>query len=279
MDVPSRLAGSLPCGIAPGAPGDITAKRQEIIGHLKAFAVWEELPLRELQAECQDRSVSVATQLGHHCSHAEKEEEIVDRLLISCCANEYERRGVPAWQLGSPTAAFRLSEQFEALSSLGIPDLSDECRKLGIPRGLVNDRLVLVSRLRTAFTWLELRQEEFRNECQKLGVQIAGKDRHDLVHQLAEAVWAPAQQQTQSEQQRDDRSAPTIDRWHNPQAIVQHFETLELPTTATVADVKRAYKELALRYHPDKNPGDPSSEASHRFRQVAEAYRALCPCR
>lgn len=42
---------------------------------------------------------------------------------------------------------------------------------------------------------------------------------------------------------------------------------------ATVADVKRAYKRLARRYHPDINPGDRMAEA--HFRQIAQAYETL----
>jgi len=42
---------------------------------------------------------------------------------------------------------------------------------------------------------------------------------------------------------------------------------------ATVADVKRAYKRLARRYHPDINPGDRVAEA--HFRQIAQAYETL----
>jgi len=42
---------------------------------------------------------------------------------------------------------------------------------------------------------------------------------------------------------------------------------------ATIADVKRAYKRLARRYHPDINPGDRMAET--HFRQIAEAYETL----
>ena len=42
---------------------------------------------------------------------------------------------------------------------------------------------------------------------------------------------------------------------------------------ATLADVKRAYKRLARRFHPDINPGDRRAEA--QFRQIAEAYETL----
>ena len=42
---------------------------------------------------------------------------------------------------------------------------------------------------------------------------------------------------------------------------------------ATLNDIKRAYKRLARRYHPDINPGDRLAAA--QFRQIAEAYETL----
>eukprot|EP00929_Paragymnodinium_shiwhaense_P060435 TRINITY_DN30184_c0_g1_i1.p1 TRINITY_DN30184_c0_g1~~TRINITY_DN30184_c0_g1_i1.p1 ORF type:complete len:365 (+),score=67.07 TRINITY_DN30184_c0_g1_i1:120-1214(+) len=51
-----------------------------------------------------------------------------------------------------------------------------------------------------------------------------------------------------------------------------YYDTLEIPKDAPVADVKKAYKRLALKWHPDKNK-DP--EASKKFREVAEAYEVL----
>src|SRR4051794_19297569 len=42
---------------------------------------------------------------------------------------------------------------------------------------------------------------------------------------------------------------------------------------ATLADVKRAYKRLARRFHPDVNPGD--RKAAAQFRQIAVAYETL----
>jgi molecular chaperone DnaJ len=54
---------------------------------------------------------------------------------------------------------------------------------------------------------------------------------------------------------------------------VNHYQTLGLERKARIADVKRAYKRLARRHHPDLNPGDRRSE--ERFRRISEAYAVL----
>lgn len=52
-----------------------------------------------------------------------------------------------------------------------------------------------------------------------------------------------------------------------------YYEILGVSRTAGAEEIKRAYRKLAQRYHPDKNPGD--SEAEARFKEVAEAYAVL----
>lgn len=51
------------------------------------------------------------------------------------------------------------------------------------------------------------------------------------------------------------------------------YVVLGLPHGATEADIKRAYRRLARRFHPDINPGDRT--AAQRFRQIVEAYETL----
>ncbi len=52
-----------------------------------------------------------------------------------------------------------------------------------------------------------------------------------------------------------------------------HYDTLGLARTATAQDIRRRYRELAFKYHPDRNPGQ--REAHEQFLKLAEAYQAL----
>src|SRR5512132_1928537 len=53
----------------------------------------------------------------------------------------------------------------------------------------------------------------------------------------------------------------------------EYYETLGVPTNASADDVRKAYRKLARKYHPDHNPRDKSSE--DRFKNVQEAYDIL----
>src|SRR5438270_11226274 len=52
-----------------------------------------------------------------------------------------------------------------------------------------------------------------------------------------------------------------------------YYEVLGVGRNASAEDLKRAYRKLALQYHPDRNNGDPQSEA--RFKEINEAYEVL----
>ncbi|MBP5260380.1 MAG: molecular chaperone DnaJ [Paludibacteraceae bacterium] len=52
-----------------------------------------------------------------------------------------------------------------------------------------------------------------------------------------------------------------------------YYEVLGVAKTATADEIKKAYRKLAIKYHPDKNPGD--KEAEEKFKEAAEAYDVL----
>src|SRR3954466_511208 len=52
-----------------------------------------------------------------------------------------------------------------------------------------------------------------------------------------------------------------------------YYEILEVTKSATGDEIKRSYRKLAVKFHPDKNPGDHTAE--ERFKELGEAYDVL----
>jgi len=56
-------------------------------------------------------------------------------------------------------------------------------------------------------------------------------------------------------------------------AAKDYYKVLGVEKNAPEAEIKKAYKKLAFKYHPDKNPGD--TKAEERFKEISEAYAVL----
>ncbi|CAH1175571.1 unnamed protein product [Phaedon cochleariae] len=56
--------------------------------------------------------------------------------------------------------------------------------------------------------------------------------------------------------------------------MTDYYKILKVPKTATSDEIKKAYRKLALKWHPDKNPND-TEEANRKFREISEAYEVL----
>src|SRR4026209_2753442 len=52
-----------------------------------------------------------------------------------------------------------------------------------------------------------------------------------------------------------------------------YYAVLGVPASATQDEIKKQYRKLAAKHHPDKNPNDP--KAAERFQEISEAYQVL----
>ena len=52
-----------------------------------------------------------------------------------------------------------------------------------------------------------------------------------------------------------------------------YYSVLEVPKSASDDEIKKAYRKLAMQYHPDRNEGD--QKAEEKFKAVSEAYAVL----
>src|SRR5438045_9759264 len=52
-----------------------------------------------------------------------------------------------------------------------------------------------------------------------------------------------------------------------------YYSVIGVPASASQEDIKKQYRKLASKHHPDKNPNDP--KAAERFKEISEAYQVL----
>ena len=88
-----------------------------------------------------------------------------------------------------------------------------------------------------------------------------------------EALWRRAQLCSEPTRGRQPDRHPRRRRQQSLSSDDDYYAILGLPRSATEVEVKKAYRKLAIRHHPDKNP-DSREEAERNFKTIAEAFEA-----
>lgn len=266
-------------------------RQQELRDLHRELALWRALPCGELRLECRARNVPCPQPQGM-VMEQELKEMLVDALLVEKCEAWYERRGVPVRRLGSVSAAARVSERWEQLDQLSEGGLLFKASAFSIHVDKDLKRSEVMERIKQAILWSELPMRELQKVCREHGVNSVAREnqKKELMHRLASALWPPpppeppkppptfnnfGSRDWQRNFKKTNIPPPSLPKNINPKTLLPHFKTLGLAPSASPAEVKKAYRKLALKYHPDKNLEASKEEASQRFREVAEAYAAL----
>lgn len=151
-------------------PSDPGMPKQDMVDRLRDVAVWEALPMTELQRECAERGVPIRDVRGNA---NDRQREMLDRLLHHSCMLAWDAKGVPASRLGSFEAAAQLVRRFEYIDNLPAAKLRAEYKLMNLPleKGVPNEEFT--ERLKKMAAWQALSPEELRKECTSARVAFA----------------------------------------------------------------------------------------------------------
>merc|ERR1711879_169323 len=220
-------------------------------------------------------------------SDEEKRGQVLDLLLFSLCSDTFNAMGVPIRKLNSLRACQNLCDEWTNIDSANIAELTRMYQDMGLPpNGLKKEDLV--DRLKKISLWMALPFSDLQRECRSHHVNSIGaeKERAEMVGRLMGVCWLPQDQpksepqplsSTRSQTQGCNSKYSLPPRKSCPVAstfekLTAHLRVLELPASAGVDDIKRAYRRLALKYHPDKNHGTQQDYSAQQFRRISEAY-------
>jgi len=285
-----------------GLPLMNSTTRQELLERLRLVTLWEALCATELRSECSDRGIpSSSPGLPHKGGDQAEKENLLDALKLHMFMQKFVLMSMPMNQIRFFEVASRVAREWSRIEVLSDADATRRYVELGLSAsslGLVELR----ERLKQVAVWIEIPFRELQSECVKnfVSCYMQESGRLQLVRRLAAALWpAPMPPPPRpgpspgavrppfgfgfgfppngfTGQPPPRAPPPRPPPLYRPQPnVAQHFRALELPGNAGFEDVKKAYRKLALKYHPDKNQGEDQVVASAKFRAVAEAYEKL----
>mmetsp|Transcript_45148 Transcript_45148/g.113559 ORF Transcript_45148/g.113559 Transcript_45148/m.113559 type:complete len:572 (+) Transcript_45148:3-1718(+) len=282
-----------------GLPVVNSTTREELLARLQLVTVWEALPVVELRVECNDRTVSTVGQpIG--AGEEEEREFLQDVLKLDLFMPTFRMLGLPMQQLKTFRGAAKVSREWTKIDAMSDAELARRYADLGLsPQYLIARELR--ERLKKVAVFIEMPSRDLQQECIAKRVFFYGheSERHVMVRRLVATLWPPKPNPFPQPPPQQQQPPPFGRAGPGPQfggphfgggrpppprpppvytaqnKMAPYFRALELPTTATFEDVKKAYRKLALKYHPDKNQGPAQDYAARSFRHVAEAYEKL----
>jgi len=254
-----------------GMATTVGATQSDLTARLREALVWERMRVKPLSEVCREKQLPMAG------------DEMREDLLQMLAYSSWEARGVPVWRMPSDTVAHGILDQLDRLEAKSPEELALICEKKNLP---VEENLpakdVLIGRLRTAIVWDQMPIAELRQECLDLGVPAEELDEMGCREEQQQgAAWRPRPFGSASPEsiQREAMVQRLLEQmwmaYEDGLRISQYFQILGLPETATVEDVKKTYKKLALRYHPDKSEQGEQEMRTQDFQLLSEAYESL----
>lgn len=121
---------------------------------------------------------------------------------------------------------------------------------------------------------LEAKQEALRisKEAKEVG-KIWDKKKQEWVFYFLDVEWEELLEKEKKLGKKGSTSMTSTDCEERPVKDRAYYDLLGVSTNATDVELKKAYRKMALKFHPDKNPDDP--EAAQKFQQLSQAYNVL----
>lgn len=260
----------------PPAPN---MNKDELSSRVKDAVIWREFTADELQKECRLRSLTpLVPAAAPGQPRPVMREILLDTLLLHRCAKTYDEMEVPWKTLRSAKAAVHVVLSWEDLEGMPPSELRARYNFLGLSDHLLEAKEIK-QRLKQAAVYLEVPLEELQGLCARHGVVFGSEPRKDLVRRLAKTLWPPRVEQPKPKPKPRPPPPPPPrppSMATGRMRLAQYFQVLQLPPNAGIEEVKKAYRRLALKHHPDKNRGERDEKAANEtFQKVAEAYEKL----